>query len=124
MVQTTTVYTEGARGAEFLISVAAHDRSFDQVVVATDAAEYLSGTVMKTDGATEVRFDGTGTPSGILLLTTDAAASNKGGVLVSRDATYLRQALVWAAGVTEGQMTAAIAALQTAGLVARDSSDS
>lgn len=121
MTQRTTVLNEGAYDAEFLISEANHARSRGEIKLAVDAAAYLPGTVLKLNGTEHERFDGTGTPTGILMLGVDASLEIKPATQIERDAEFVESLLVWDAAVTAGQQTTALATMKTAGLIGRAS---
>lgn len=55
----------------------------------------------------------------ILLETVDASAADKRVVLLARHAEVVLQSLVWPVGITTEQKNAALAALETKGIVAR-----
>lgn len=125
MVQRTTVYNEGIHNAEWLISMADHQRSVDEVAIAQDAEIYMSGTVMMgaLDAENE-RWDGAdpATISGILLRHVDAIAGADRGVVVNVDALACEEYLVFDAAVTDPQKAQALEQLRTVGIKTRESS--
>lgn len=124
MVQRTTVYSEGIHNAEWLISMAKHQRSVDEVAIAQNADVYASGTVMMGAlDADNVRWDGADptTISGILLLEKDATAGAERGVVVNVDALACEEYLVFDAAVTDPQKAQALAQLRTMGIKTRES---
>ena len=63
--------------------------------------------------------DGTELPAGVLIVAADATAADLDAVIVARLAIVARHALVWPAGLTPAQQSAAIAALETRGILVR-----
>ena len=63
--------------------------------------------------------NGSERPVAILLENADASAADKRVVLLARHAEVVLQSLVWPVGITTTQKTAALAALETKGIVAR-----
>jgi hypothetical protein len=63
--------------------------------------------------------NGSEKPVAILLETVDASAADKRVVLLARHAEVVLQSLVWPAGINATQKAAALAALETKGIVAR-----
>lgn len=115
--------TEGARNAEFLISPANGDRSFD--VAAFDSttdwagAAIAAGQVYATVGGANVPFDGDAVDgsedaAGILYVGVEAGGDVNRAV-VTRDATVKRSLLV--ADGTDAEVEASLLAL---GIVVRD----
>ena len=64
--------------------------------------------------------DGSQTAAAVILETTLANTADQTVVILSRHAEIVLQALVWPAGITNTQKTAAIAQLQSQGIVARN----
>ena len=63
--------------------------------------------------------NGSERPVAILIETVDASAADRRVVLLARHAEVVLQSLVWPVGITTAQKTAALAALETKGIVAR-----
>ena len=63
--------------------------------------------------------DGSQTPAKVLLQYANTSAADVRAVTLARHAEVVLQALIWPAGITTNQKSAAIAALQTRGIVAR-----
>lgn len=63
--------------------------------------------------------DGEESPVAVLLETIENSPAIKRVVVLARHAEVVLQALVWPAGTTQSHITAAIAALETRGIVAR-----
>lgn len=124
MAMKTEVYGETLGDGIFFRSGSIGDRCKEQVMLTQDAAVYASGTVLTVAGDKMVRFDGTGDAAGILLLGVDAIAGDERGTAIVRDATFVDEALVFAAGVTDPQKATAIAKLAESGLVGRHYSES
>lgn len=64
--------------------------------------------------------DGTELPAGVLIVDADATAADIDAVVVARHAIVARHALVWPAGITPAQQSAAIAALEARGILVRE----
>lgn len=64
--------------------------------------------------------DGTELPAGVLIVDADATAADLDAVSVARHAIVARHALVWPAGITPAQQSAAIAALEARGILVRE----
>lgn len=62
--------------------------------------------------------DGTEAAAGIMTLAVDASAADKEGVIIEREALVAMDNLVWPAGITAPQKTAAIAQLEALGIKA------
>ncbi|MEO5367959.1 MAG: head decoration protein [Magnetococcus sp. WYHC-3] len=63
--------------------------------------------------------DGTETAAGVLLQAVDATGADAPGLMLARHAIVADTALVWPAGITTGQQSAAIQQLKDRGLLVR-----
>lgn len=79
--------------------------------------ETATGTLKALDPAAT---DGTEVPAGVLIEDVDATAADTESVIIARHAIVARHALVWPAGITAAQQSAAIAALETRGILVRE----
>ena len=64
--------------------------------------------------------DGTELPAGVLIVDADATTADLDAVIVALHAIVARHALVWPAGLTPAQQSAAIAALEARGILVRE----
>lgn len=64
--------------------------------------------------------DGSENAAGVLLFDVDASAADAPGVIIARHAVCADKALVWPAGITSPQKTAAIAQLKVLGVLVRE----
>lgn len=118
-MKTSTTLTEGSRSYEFLLSEASGRLSRDEVMVAQDSQVYSAGTVLKEDAGKMVRFDGTGSAVGILCHEIEAVVGDEPAAAVTRLAEVDRAELVFADGVTEAQIDAAVETLAAAFIIVR-----
>ena len=101
--------------------------SRDEITIASGSGEIEIGEVLgkvtttgKYKPLAPAATDGTQTAARISLQNADATAADAVRVVVlSRHAEVVRQALIWPAGITDSQKAAALAQLETAGIVAR-----
>lgn len=101
--------------------------SRDEVTILSGVGKIIPGTVLgkvtasgKYKLLTPGASDGTEVASRITLQHADATAADAPRtVVLSRAAEVVAQALVWPAGITTNQKAAALAQLETAGIVAR-----
>jgi len=101
--------------------------SRDEITIASGSGDIEVGEVLgKVTASGKYKplapgaSDGTQIAARISLQTANAAAADAVRVVVlSRHAEVVRQALVWPAGITDSQKAAALAQLETAGIVAR-----
>lgn len=101
--------------------------SRDEVTILSGVGKIIPGTVLgkvtatgKYKVLTPAASDGTEVASRISLQHADATSADAPRMVVlSRMAEVVAQALVWPAGITATQKTAALAQLETAGIVAR-----
>lgn len=61
--------------------------------------------------------DGTQTAVGVLIESVDATLLDKGGLILARHAIVADKALVWPAGITNPQKIAALAQLESSGIL-------
>ncbi|MBF0171414.1 MAG: head decoration protein [Nitrospinae bacterium] len=119
------VITESANLGDLLKYEAPSLYSRDAVTVASGQNLALGAVVgLKTaDGKVHAldpaATDGTETAAGVLLQTVDATGADAPGVLLARHGIVADAALVWPAGITTGQQTAAIQQLKDRGLLVR-----
>ncbi|MDO3530843.1 head decoration protein [Ralstonia pseudosolanacearum] len=102
--------------------------SRDRVTVAAGQTLELGAVVGAVTATSKVkRFDpsatdGSQVPAGVLLADCDASLADRNdGLIVARHAIVADRALVWPAGITGAEKTAAIATLQSLGVLARQS---
>lgn len=81
------------------------------VTVAVGSGKYAPLTLTGNNGSEKA--------AAILLENVDASAADKRVVLLARHAEVVLQSLVWPVGITTEQKNAALAALETKGIVAR-----
>lgn len=81
------------------------------VTVAVGSGKYAPLSLTGNNGSEKA--------AAILLETVDASAADKRVVLLARHAEVVLQSLVWPVGITTEQKNAALAALETKGIVAR-----
>jgi hypothetical protein len=102
--------------------------SRDQVTVAAGEVLELGAVVGRVTASAKIkRFDpaatdGTETPAGILLGDVDASLADfPDAVILARHGIVASGAVVWPEGITDPQKAAAIAALETRGILIRQS---
>lgn len=117
--------TESTHAAEFLVSEANGWRSRKTITIAKGAA-LTAGTVLGTVTASgqyaqhdPKATDGTEVATGILYGNVDATAADQQAVAIVRDAEVARAGLTFKTGIANADKKAAMAALETAGVVAR-----
>ncbi|WP_337054091.1 head decoration protein [Pseudoxanthomonas sp. USHLN014] len=117
--------TEKTRFGDFLLSEANGSYSRENEILAS-GQNLQAGTVLGAVTASGKytilapgASDGSQTAGGILLATTNASAADAAVVVVERAAEVKADALIWPAGITNAQKTAAIAQLNTLGIVLR-----
>ena len=100
--------------------------SRDQVTVAAGQNLELGAVVGRVTATAKIkRFDpaatdGSEQPAGILLEAVDATLADRDdGILLARHGIVASHAVVWPAGITPEQKAAAIAALETRGILIR-----
>lgn len=97
--------------------------SVDDVTLAANAAALEVGTVLGRDGSgvySPITTAAPGNAVAVLLENVGISASPTRVVVLSRRAQVAQQALVWPAGATAANIAAALAALKTQGIVARN----
>lgn len=97
--------------------------SRDDVTLATTAAALPVGTVLARDAAgvySPITTAAPGNAVAVLLENVPVTTAPRTVVVLSRRAQVVRQALVWPAGSTDANKTAALAALRNVGIVARN----
>ncbi|CBA14756.1 head decoration protein [Xanthomonas albilineans] len=120
-----TVLNENARSGDFLLSEGNGCYSRENEILAS-GENLQAGTVLGVITASgkytilaPAATDGSQNAGGILLSTTNATAADTAVVVVERAAEVKAAALIWPAGITTDQKTAAIAQLSTLGIVLR-----
>lgn len=100
--------------------------SRDQVTVAA-GQNLKTGTVVgkitasgKVTQLAPGATDGSENAAGVLLLDVDASSADAPGVIIARHAVCSDKALVWPAGITGPQKTAALAQLKQLGILIRE----
>lgn len=100
--------------------------SRDEVTVVS-GQNLITGTVIgvitasgKVTQLAPAANDGSESAAGVLLLDTDAADADKGGVIIARHAICSDKGLTWPGGITAPQKTAAIAQLKALGILVRE----
>ena len=116
--------TPGA--GHYIVSEADGYRSRDQVVIASTSGVLLPGAVLGKVTASgkymplaPAAADGTQTAAAVLFEGCDATAADVRRTATTRDSEVSAAALVWPAGTTDPQKTAALAALAAVGIIAR-----
>ncbi|WEK04557.1 MAG: head decoration protein [Candidatus Devosia phytovorans] len=101
--------------------------SRDDDTLASGSGKVIVGTVLGMVAATgkfkplaPAANDGTQTAAAIILENADATGTDVTVVNLKRRAQVVLQALIWPAGITAPQQAAALAALETRGIVARN----
>lgn len=101
--------------------------SRDDDTLASGSGVVVCGTVLgmvtasgKFKPLAPAATDGTQTASAIILQNADATSADQIVVNLKRRAQIVLQALVWPAGITPTQQSAALAALEDRGIVARN----
>lgn len=122
-----TVFTEGRRPAEFIISEGPHCYSRDVVSVAA-GAKLDPGTVVGMVTATGLvtalnpatdPADGSETAYGVLMYPALAADAAVKVTAIVRDAQVNSRTLAWPEGITAEQKAAAVTALAARGIIVR-----
>lgn len=114
------------RTGHYLVSEANGFRSREVAIVASGSGKLDAGTVLGKVTATgklkplaPAASDGTQKAAAVLFEACDAAAADVRRTVTARDAEVQAAALVWPAGVTDPQKTAALAELAALGIAAR-----
>jgi len=119
------VITESANLGDLLKYEAPSLYSRDAVTVAS-GQNLVLGTVVgiktadgKVHALDPAATDGVENAAGVLLQAVDATGADAQGVMIARHAVVSDNVLVWPAGITAGQQTAAINQLKDRGLLVR-----
>jgi hypothetical protein len=101
--------------------------SRDDDVLVSGSGKVVCGTVLgrvtasgKYKPFTPAASDGSQTAAAIILQNADATSADVTVVNLKRRAQVVLQALVWPAGITAAQRSAALASLEALGIVARN----
>lgn len=97
--------------------------SRDDVTLAATAAPLSVGTVLARDAAgvySPITTAAPGNAVAVLLENVPVTTGPRTVVVLARRAQVVRQALVWPAGATDANKTAALAALRNVGIVPRN----
>ena len=119
--------TEGKHAGGFLVWEVLREFNRETITIASGAGKVAPGTVLgkittggKYTGLAPAATNGSQNPAGILWAGVDATAADSLGVVILRGPAIVnRNELVWPAGATEAQITAAITALAALGIVLR-----
>ena len=119
--------TEGKHAGGFLVWEVLREFNRETITIASGAGKVAPGTVLgkSTTGGTftglaPAATNGSQNPAGILWAGVDATAADALGVVIQRGPAIVnRNELVWPAGATEAQITAAITALAALGILLR-----
>lgn len=116
--------TENPRTGDFLLSEANGTYSRENVILDTGVLD--AGTVLGKITASgkyvilaPAAEDGSEDAAAILWSRADASVADAAVVVIARDAEVKADALIWPAGITAPQKTAAIAQLNALGIVLR-----
>lgn len=121
------VITEGRRPSEFIVSEANGRRSRDTVIVAEDqnlGPSTVVGKITASGEVTELDTDastGEEAAYGILIYPADATGIAEGVAVaaITREAEVNGDLIVWPEGISAPDKTAAIAELETRGIIVR-----
>ncbi|MBB3937927.1 head decoration protein [Aureimonas phyllosphaerae] len=115
-----------AGAAHYLVSEAHGYRSREQAIIASGSGKLRAGTVLGRITATgefapfaPAATDGTQTAAAILWEGCDATAEDVRRTITARDSEVHANVLIFAAGTTDVQKTAAMASLAALGIVGR-----
>lgn len=119
--------TEGKHAGGFLVWEVLREFNRETITIASGAGKVAPGTVLgkittggKYTGLAPAATNGSQNPAGILWAAVDASAADALGVVILRGPAIVnRNDLVWPAGATEAQITAATTALAALGIVLR-----
>ena len=125
----STVYTEQHKPSDWLKGETEDPKDFSRdTITLLSGQNLISGTVLAklTSGGKAVEFDagasagaGSDTAIGILYVDTDATDGDVLCTYISRDAVIDADGLTWAANISGGQKTTALATLKGLGIIAR-----
>lgn len=119
--------TEGKHAGGFLVWEVLREFNRETITIASGAGKVAPGTVLgkittggKFTGLAPAATNGSQNPAGVLWAGVDATAADALGVVILRGPAIVnRNELVWPAGATEAQITAAITALAALGILLR-----
>ena len=119
--------TEGKHAGGFLVWEVLREFNRETITIASGAGKVAPGTVLgkittggKYTGLAPAATNGSQNPAGILWAGVDATAADALGVVILRGPAIVnRNELIWPAGATEAQLTAATTALAALGIVLR-----
>ena len=119
--------TEGKHAGGFLVWEVLREFNRETITIASGAGKVAPGTVLgkittggKFTGLAPAATNGSQNPAGILWAAVDASAADALGVVIQRGPAIVnRNELVWPAGATEAQITAATTALAALGIMLR-----
>lgn len=122
-----TTLVEPKQDGGFLVWEVLRDYTRETVTIASGAGKIAPGTVLgkittggKYTGLAPAATNGSQTPAGILWAGVDATAADALGVVILRGPAIVnRSELIWPAGATDAQITAAITALAALGILLR-----
>lgn len=122
-----TTLTEGKHAGGFLVWETSRDYTRETVTITSGAGKLDPGTVLgkittggKYTGLAPAATNGSQNAAGIIWAGVDASAADAPGVIVLRGPAIVnRHEIVWPAGATEAQITAATTALATIGIILR-----
>ena len=119
--------TEGKHAGGFLVWEVLREFNRETITIASGAGKVAPGTVLgkittggKFTGLAPAATNGSQNPAGVLWAGVDATAADALGVVILRGPAIVnRNELIWPAGATEAQITAATTALAALGIVLR-----
>ena len=119
--------TEGKHAGGFLVWEVLREFNRETITITSGAGKVAPGTVLgkittggKYTGLAPAATNGSQNPAGILWAGVDATAADALGVVIQRGPSIVnRNELVWPAGATEAQITAATTALAALGIMLR-----
>jgi hypothetical protein len=117
-----TVLTSGKGPLDFVLSEANGKRSRDNVVIPAGNGILQPGTVLAASGANHVPLTAAAGAGAVAILGYRVDTTGAGAVraaAITRDAEVNRHQLVWPAGITAPEQTAAINALAAKGIMVR-----
>ena len=122
-----TTLVEPKQDGGFLVWEVLRDYTRETVTIASGAGKIAPSTVLgkittggKYTGLAPAATNGSQTPAGILWAGVDATAADALGVVILRGPAIVnRSELIWPAGATDAQITAAITALAALGILLR-----
>ena len=114
--------TENPRVGDFILSIANGTLSLENGVLS--AGDLKAGTVVSKLSGNYVQLDpdaetGAETAVGVLMTNADASTAAQAVVVVARQAEVKADGLIWPAGITTEEKTAALQSLASIGVFAR-----